>query len=114
MRRARLELLQTMGPPCQIHPAENFSRKSQYEGGNLDTTQNKLLGKKKKAPLVEADEVNPFHFLQHPNLLPRKRDHKIPDHRVFNTFQRGVRFDMLFLRNIIILGNFAVIVLELS
>ena len=33
---------------------------------------------------------------------------------MFHAFQRGVRFDMLFLRNIIILGNFAVIVLVLS
>jgi hypothetical protein len=81
----------------------------------MDTTQNKLLGKpSSRVPMVSEDEVNPFHFVQHPNLLPKKRDHKIPDHRVFNTFQRGVRFDMLFLRNVVILGNFAVIVLELS
>ena len=49
VRRDRLELLQTMGPPCQIHPFDKMKvPKFEHEGGtevNLDSSKNKLLGK---------------------------------------------------------------------
>jgi hypothetical protein len=108
-RRRRLDLLQTMGPPAQIHPLE-----VEYEGGAHDMSQNQLLAKPGRGkPTHDADEVNPFHFVQHPNLLPRSRGEKVKDARVLTAFRAGVAWDILALRVISIVGNLAVMALVL-
>lgn len=54
---------------------------------------------------VEGKDINPFHFLQHYNIYPRKPEEYINDNRVKNMYFYQVKIDVFALRPLLIVGN---------
>lgn len=65
-----------------------YNQSSQFEGG-----------------LSDKGDVNPFVFLQHYQIYPRKPEDFIPDNRVFNLYKQQVKIDLVGIRPILIIGN---------
>jgi hypothetical protein len=58
-------------------------------------------------------DINPWTFLQHYNIHPRKPEEMIPDTRVFEVYKKQVRIDIAGIRPILIFGNIYIIWAEL-
>lgn len=72
----------------------------QYEGG--------------KGRLDQEGDLNPFHYVQHPRLYPRRDHEKVPDTRVWEVYKKQVKVDLLGIRIILIIGNIVLIAVKFA
>ena len=82
------------------------------EGGELELTEMELTQIQEElfdGGQNENIEINPFKFLQHYMISPRKPDEFIPDNRQFDMYKRQVKIDIPLIRPVLIVGNIIII-----
>lgn len=77
------------------------------EGGEPEALEDEDM--QVEGGLSDRGEVNPFTFLQHYMISPRKPDEFIPDNRQFELYRKQVKIDCILIRPVLIIGNIIII-----